>query len=306
MRLVADVGGTNCRLALARDGRLLPGSLKVYRNVEWDSLDHAIRDYLDTRDQEPIFEMVIAIAGPVQGERAHLTNWHWRIETSALKRKFDVPRAYLLNDLTALGHSVPGLKAQQLREVRAGEPPERDVSQSLVVGIGTGFNLSPVFQRGGATMVAAVEAGHVGLGMAVSQGLGAAGVSPTRFPTVEHLFSGRGFTSFCRQLTGNDRLRGDEVMELYGSSAAEDLTRAIDIYAGLLGWHLRDLLLGYQPYAGVYFAGSVARAVMTHAAAATLEVVDRPDDLRRGVEVPFWVIEDDGAALNGCAQFEIA
>ena len=76
MRLVADIGGTNARVALSHGGLILAETVHHYANDEWDSLYAVLKDFLKTSEVQPD-EMVIAVAGPVSSGRARLTNRDW-------------------------------------------------------------------------------------------------------------------------------------------------------------------------------------------------------------------------------------
>lgn len=123
------------------------------------------------------------------------------------------------------------------------------------------------------------------------------------FPTVETLFSGRGLTAFCRQLTGETSLTGEAAISLYGDPEQQQLTQAIDTYAALLGLLLRDFSLSYMPSHGTFLAGSVGRAIAASASAPLIKVFHEPCQFRLQDKPPIFVAKEDSAALMGCAQF---
>lgn len=302
LRLVADIGGTNARLALSRSGTILPDTVQTYANDQWDSLYAVISAFLAGRE-DLIDEMVIAVAGPVTGSAARLTNHDWQIEVSGLQSLFQCEQAKLLNDLNALGYAAPFLTKDQLRQVSAGHDPEAGMSQSLVVGVGTGFNVSPVLEKAGMLFCPAVEAGHITLPLSVSGALADLGISADQFDTIELLFSGRGLTKFCRAITGDASVNGPDAIAAFGQVGAETTTRAITLYAGLLGRLLGDLSMAYMPTAGIFLAGSVARAIMHVASDECIEALRRPARVCANFKPPVWIIENDTAALLGCARY---
>lgn len=303
MRLIADIGGTNSRLALSLSGEISSGTIRSYANKNWDSFYAIISDFLLKESAQQLTEIVLAVAGPVHGNRAKLTNLDWRVDTIQLAEICaDVP-ACLLNDLTALGYSVPALHADQLKLVSAGLTNQSTISQSMVVGIGTGFNISPVLETANAVICPAVEAGHISMPLAVVQNLQRLGFDQADFPTVEALFSGRGFVDFCQKLAGGAAMTGPALIEAYDMSQQAEVTQAIDAYSGLLGHLLRSLSLAYMPSAGVYLAGSVARSVMTKAPQPCVEVFREPAAIVTCNNAPIWMVNDDLAALSGCANF---
>ncbi|CUH68369.1 Glucokinase [Thalassovita gelatinovora] len=302
MRLVADIGGTNSRLALARQGRVQPGTARSYRNDDFSGFDAVTDRFLADIGKPRITEVVVAVAGPVIGTCARLTNRDWSFDAALITDRLGAARGRLINDLTALGYAVPVLENRHLHPVAAGIVPDGPVRQSLVVGIGTGFNVSPVIQSGDMVLCPDVEMGHVTLptGVAAALETRQPGLS-LGFPTVEDCFSGRGLTRLCAALTGQGDLSPAQIVEAYGIVA--DLTEAVDFYADLIGCLLRDLLLAYMPMAGIYFAGSVARALLSLPAASRLNTTfQHPFDINIRVQCPLWIIADDRAGLLGCSR----
>ncbi|QUJ76379.1 glucokinase [Sulfitobacter albidus] len=290
-RLVADVGGTNTRVAL---GTAAPRS---FRNANWPDLYALLGTFLDGQDAPD--EIVIAVAGPVRGTQARLTNRDWRIDSGALCGRFGAPRAHLLNDLAALGHALPGLPPAALHAIDGGTRPTADM-QALVVGIGTGFNVSPCIVQAGHVTCPPVEAGHVSLPAGIHAALG---IDPAPFPTVESLFSGAGFTRFCRAHLQDPDIDGKRVI---AGVADPDLGAVAEHYATLLGHLLRDLSLAYLPRDGLFLAGSVARALMNVASTPCRDALHQPISLEGFAAPPLWTITDDSAALRGCASFQFS
>ena len=299
MRLVADVGGTNARLALSDGGEVQPNTLRSYRNDDWSDFQSVVADFL-THAPAPPQEMVVAVAGPVHGDTARLTNRDWTFDTAQLAAGFGMRRAHLLNDLMAMGYAVPSLSAAQLRLVSHGtaQPGAR---QSLVVGIGTGFNVSPVMRRGGFVGCSNAEMGHVGLPLDLYRFLQI--TLPDHaddFPTVEHCFSGRGYALLHAAVTGESDVPAAQI----GQRGAESDLKFLNFYAELLALMTRNLVVGYLPDQGVYFAGGVARNLLDGPARARFcEVMDRPYALSDKLSAPVFSILDDAAALKGCAHF---
>jgi glucokinase len=248
--------------------------------------------------------MVIAVAGPVQGDQAVLTNRKWTILRTELIQRFGCEQVVLVNDLSALGYAVPSMLPTQLRRIFNGPALPSKTGQSLVVGIGTGFNVSPVLSSPNGVHCLAVEAGHFSMPKDVSEMLKAIGHSPDLFPTIETLFSGRGLTLFCQQVTGDDTLLGTTAIQSYKTSSNPAISNAVDHYAALIGQLLRDLSLAYMPSSGVYLAGSVARAVVSISTARLIDVFAQPCDILGDRTPSLFTIEDDFAALYGCAAHD--
>lgn len=303
IRLVADVGGTNSRLALSQAGNICDGTIESYANADWDSLYAVIDAYLSRENVENPNEMVIAFAGPVRGSQALLTNRNWAIDAGKLRRDFACDDVHILNDLMALGYAVPVLGPEQMRCVSQGNDKQSSPAQSLVVGIGTGFNVSPVLESAGTVTCLSVEAGHVSMPLSVVERLREFGIDSSQFPTTETLFSGRGFEAFCQTMTGRENLTGPAAIAAYATSGAETTTAAIDQYATVLGHLLRDLSLAYMPTSGIYLAGSVARSVVNVSPEHCIKVFQQPCTIRASAIPTVWSIANDAAALLGCAGY---
>ena len=303
MRLVADIGGTNARLALSENGVVDNATVQRFTNADWPSLDAVLAAFCDAHLGTPLDEMVIAVAGPVSGGRATLTNRNWSIDTGSLGEHSDCKFVVLLNDLTALGHAVPMIGADQIRQVCGGDAPKMRTGRALVVGIGTGFNISQVITTSHGTVCPPAEAGHVSMPRRISKQLDFLNCDSDQFPTVETLFSGRGLTAFCQRHTGQATLSGQAAIDAYGKLFGDQATNAINNYASMLGSLLRELSLFYAPTQGTYLAGSVARAIARTAPDKLENTLREQCEFKSPSPPLVYTINDDGAALLGCARY---
>jgi len=101
--LVADIGGTNSRLALASKAGVAPGSVRRFVNRDYRSFRAVVETYLNDAGLSRISRCCIAVAGPVTPERASLTNMDWEISSADLHVFTDNGPVILVNDLVALG-----------------------------------------------------------------------------------------------------------------------------------------------------------------------------------------------------------
>ena len=303
MRLVADIGGTNARVALCANGVIDQGSIQRYSTADWDSLDDLLRAYRSAQPDTFVNEMVIAVAGPVHAGHAKLTNRDWTINADNMRQDFACRRVVLLNDLGALGYAVPMFGADLVTQLCGDDLPRDPDGQALVVGIGTGFNISQVITKNRTTVCPPAEAGHVSMPSAILSELVAHTCEPDQFPTVETLFSGRGLTAFCRAFTNSDTITGEEAVLNYGALGQLRTKAAIDAYARMLGLLLRDFSLSYMPTHGIFLAGSVARAISGCAPEPLIDMLQQPCKFRAQDNPAVFVIDQDGAALLGSARY---
>lgn len=278
--ILADVGGTNTRIARAQGGVLKTGALRWFRNAEHADFASVLRDY----GVDDAAAMCVAIAGPVTGRQARLTNRDWVIDADA----FDIP-VQLYNDLQAVGHGLDHLPQGALQQVSAGAAAPG--AQRLVVGLGTGFNVSLV---AGAEVLRA-EHGHASLPVAVADWVMAkAGKMP--FATVETLFSGKGLEALHRLTTGQ-AAPSDQIV----AAAPQTLS----LFGEALAILTTQLVYHYLPLGGIVLNGGLARAVMgTEPGRRGFErgFVMRDEVGAAFSAIPVHLVTDDAAALYGCAR----
>lgn len=300
--LVADIGGTNTRVALADGLVLRQGSIRRFRNEGQPGLGPILSDYLASQGSESVAGLCLAVAGPVRGSVAQMTNLSWRIDSAALQAELGLPRVRLLNDLQAQGHALQGLEPRHLRPVLEG-PAGGPGESRLVVGAGTGFNAAPVHYAFGHALVPPSECGHIHLPRQgqTEEALAAFLAARHGVATVEEVLCGRGLVTLHAWLTGRE-MAGDAIMAALAQGQPEAV-RTGQLYARLMGRTLATLALCHLPFGGIYLIGGVARAFAPHLAelgmGEAMAEMGRFADLARSFAV--WSVEDDYAALSGCA-----
>lgn len=300
--IVSDVGGTNARFALAEAGRVVPDSVRRYRNDDHASYLAALDAYRHEIGAGGPAAIAVAVAGPVAGGRARMTNRDWVLDAAELGAHCG-GRAVLINDLTALGFSLGRLAPEALVPIVADDGSAPANGQALVLGMGTGCNVSPVCAPGGRVHCLEAEFGHSSLPASVMDRLrGRLGAGANAFPTVEHLFSGPGLARLHGALCGQPPGPAEAVVAA-ASGADPAATACLELFAGMLGLLARNLAIAYLPGDGIFFAGSVSRAVLespAQAAFAEAVAAKGPEAIEIGT-IPVRLITDDYAPLLGCA-----
>jgi glucokinase len=133
-RLLADIGGTNARFALA-DSRGIPAP-SVLPVADHATFDRALGAFLADHPHVPVGSCAIAAAGPVGDGTIRLTNAPWVIESASLADTLGCPVG-LLNDLEAVACALPRLGPDDLDILRAGTATTR--APMIAVNVGTGF-----------------------------------------------------------------------------------------------------------------------------------------------------------------------
>lgn len=298
--LLSDVGGTNARLALAGAGGIDAATLRRFRGDDFASYDAVITRYLDEMGRPAVEAVCVAVAGPVAGGQARLTNRDWDFSEIRLAALAGAPRARLINDLTALGYATPYLSGDGLGVVRAAPDDRPRNGQSLVVGLGTGFNVCSVRKMpDGRVIGMEAEEGHTHLPANIHARLVAELGNADAFFSTEETFAGRGLARLHAALHGLPEARAEAVaaaMEA-GDPAAE---RTYGLFTELVGLLLRELALRFMPLDGLYLAGSVSRSIADRADTLERALLAQPYMRHIPANTPILLIRDDMAALHGC------
>jgi glucokinase len=237
-----------------------------------------------------------------------MTNLDWKIDGSVLARATGAATVAILNDLQAQGHALGHIDAANLAPVM-GVPGD---GTKLVIGVGTGFNAAPVHETPWGRIVAASECGHVNLPVRSAEDLALAQfvAAAHGFPGVEDVLSGRGLERLFAFVAGQAGVPAErsaaQIMDSLatenGTGLASDTAR---LFVRLLGAVAGNLALTHLPFGGIYLCGGVVRAFAPHLAAMGFEAAFR-DKGRFGSfmqQFSVCVIEDDYAALTGCAVY---
>lgn len=317
--VLADIGGTNTRVALA-DGKVLrKESIRKFSNLAYNSrgqdIGHILQDYLADTGAS-VDGVCVAAAGPVQDGVAQMTNLNWMMDATKLAGATGASRIALLNDLQAQGHALGHIAAADLRPLIEG--PVTAGASMLVVGLGTGVNAAPVHGAAAHRIVPPSECGHVNMPVRneetfrlmgfVSEMLAADPSSPSHHVGAEEVLAGRGLANlyaFAAHSAGN-ATRMDSAAVLAALAAGDPTAEhAARLYTQILAQMLADLALIHLPYGGIYLIGGMSRAMTPHFArfglAKHFREPRRVDLLLRDFAVS--VVEDDFAALTGCAAY---
>lgn len=306
LSLVADVGGTNTRVALADGTALRAGSVQRFKNGDFPSLGAVLSRYLSEQGHPDCDGACAAIAGPVENGKGTLTNLDWGIDGQELAEAAQAETVAVLNDLQAQGYGVAHTPKDKLRPIIEG--PEQS-GAAIVIGVGTGFNIAPIFPFGDSRLVPASESGHASLPVQTDDDLALARfvAEAHGYADIEEVLSGRGVENIHAWLSGpgEPRLSAADIFQGFEGSQDSLTQRTAEIFARILGIVAGDLALIHLPYGGVYLSGGVARAFAPHLVGLgfcdAFRAKGRFSDLMERFTI--HVIEDDFAALSGCAGY---
>lgn len=313
LSLVADIGGTNTRVALADGPRLLPETVRRYPNAEYPGLETVLREYIASEGGVDTKAACVAVAGPVRDGRATLTNLDWTIDRDTLVRAAKAETVAILNDLQAPGHAIGHLAAENLREVIP-NPEAGPNAAKLVVNVGTGFNSAAVFETESGRLVPPSESGHASLPAHSEAEIRLSEYVSTAhgFPSVEDVLSGRGlervYAWLSHEAGEHNELKASEIMSACQTGEDARAEEAVRVFVRMLGIVSGNLALIQLPFGGVYLVGGVARAMAPYLADFGFVEAFRDKGRFSGFMHNFGVtiIEDDYASLIGCAAHLVA
>lgn len=310
--ILADIGGTNTRVALADGKQVRQGSIAKFANADFDSLEPILTRYLAEAGIASVEGACVAAAGPVRHGVAEMTNLSWVIDHALLTRATGASKVAILNDLQAQGQALGHIAPEFLRPIVEGNAVPN--ASMLVVGLGTGVNAAPVHNTPWGRVVPPSECGHTSMpirdarDLRLAQFIETYGEHAHGFAGVEDALAGRGLEhlyAFVTAETGAPMAKTSaEIMaELTaGGAMAREAAR---LYVHILGAMLGNLALTHLPYGGIFLIGGMSRALTPYMAEMGLSqaICDKGrfhDFLR---SFPVWVVEDDYAALTGCAAY---
>lgn len=303
--LCADIGGTNTRVALLDGTRLRDNTVRRFENAKSAGLEDILRRFLAEQYLSAPDAVSLALAGPVAGDRGHLTNLDWHINTDSARAATGSAEAFLLNDLQAQGHALPFLGNDSFRSVQAAQAAPKGAS-SLMIGIGTGLNVAPVHHIAGRTFVPPAEAGHIDYNPQ-DAGMSAFAADLSKrlgHVAAEDILSGRGIERAYRSLNSAASIHSHDVMALAQSGDATALN-AVGLLVRSLGHFAGDMALTHLPRGGIYLVGGVSRALQPYfdslGFAQSFAAKGRFSDFM--AQFPISIVEDDYAALIGCASY---
>lgn len=265
--LLADIGGTNARFALADPDApmpLLADSIHGYAVDAFGSLAEAARHYLDAtrvRASSGIF----AVAGRVDGGMARMTNHPWVVSRDRLRQALGLDEVTLVNDFVAQAMAVRLLRQDDVAAIGtpAGTPAGDGARTWAVLGPGTGLGIGALLVRDGHGFALATEGGHAGFAPGTTEEIAILERLAARYGRVsnERLVSGAGLANIHRalgEIAGHDpgALRPEDVTA--GAAAGDPrCLRAIEVFCEVFGAIAGDLVLTLGAWDGAYLSGGL-------------------------------------------------
>lgn len=267
--LLADVGGTNVRFALADPTRaqpLLGDSIRRYRVADHASFTDAALTYLGDSGAAPR-RGVFAFAGQIRGGEVQVTNHEWTVVRERVRGELALESLHLINDFAAMSLCVPLLAASDVHPIGATALPSFDGLRPrtfAVVGPGTGLGVGALLLRDGRFTALETEGGHISFAPRTELEVEILRRLQARYGRVsnERLLCGSGLSNLHEALgeihgTFIERLSPEEITWRATAGADPACENAIELFCELLGAVAGDFVLAFGAWDGVYLAGGL-------------------------------------------------
>lgn len=274
-RLLADIGGTHARFALAGRGGAAT-HVKVLRAADHKGLAEAVEAYLaDTKPAKRPSEAVFAVASPVIGDAIAFTNSPWSFSIATLRRRLALKRFDVINDFVAVAFAIPHLTDDDREQIGYGAAVAG--APIAVLGPGTGLGVAALVPHGDGWLPVATEGGHAT--HAAVDDREAAVIAALRRATrtghvsAERALSGPGLVNLRAAIAAVDGVDAPPLapndITARACAGADPLCKAtLDMFCAMLGTFAGNVALVYGALGGVYIAGGIVPDIVDYFAAS--------------------------------------
>lgn len=255
MRVIAgDVGGTKTLLRCVETSGEVSAEAR-YDSAEWRHFDDLLAAFL-AQCPGRAEAGCLAVAGPVLGSHAIVTNVGWELSCDSLAATAGVKTMRLVNDFHAVAVGVPLLAPHDLLSLQAGA---RNLTSPIgILGAGTGLGEAIVIPDGTGWAVVPTEGGHQDFAPQDEEQARLFLHLHAQYGHVswERLLSGMGLVNIFTFL-GGEPIDPAEVAEL-ADSGDERAQRAAAMFVDIYGAEAGNMALRVLARGGVFLAGGVA------------------------------------------------
>jgi glucokinase len=308
--LIGDIGGTNARFAMLADAGSAQIEFPIVHTADFGTIDDAIRADVLTRSPVKPRSIVVAVAGPVNGDEIPLTNAPWVVRPRGMFATTGVSDVVVLNDFEAQALAVVALGTEHMERI-GGDEPLPDAGR-VVLGPGTGLGVAGLVRACGRWIPIPGEGGHMDIGPR----------TPRDFEIFPHLERIEG------RISGEQILCGRGLVNAYRAVAAAsgatprfskpaEITRAalgredriaeeaLAFFVTCLGRTAGDLALVFKSQGGVFLTGGIAQKIVPALKAPNFRAAfeDKAPHTNMMRSMPVYVITHPLAALAGLAAF---
>jgi glucokinase len=322
MLLAGDIGGTKTILALYthEDGPRNAVAQFTYPSAKYESLEAVVREFMK-QTRAKIERATFAVAGPVLGSKAQVTNLLWVMEEAQLRETLGLSNVKLINDLVAVGYGVPELQLEELYTLQDGKPipggsigvvaPGTGLGETFLVWDGKRYRASP--SEGGHTDFAPTTPLQIGLLRHLQEKFGHVSYericSGIGLPNIYRYLKEVGYADEIDSVTTELEKATDPTPIILQAAMVQDtpsdLCRTtLDTFVEVLGAEAGNLALKIMATGGIYLGGGIPPRILPVLANGTFMRAFR-DKGRFGdllSQMPVHIILNPNAGLLGAAS----
>jgi glucokinase len=305
LALVADIGGTNARFALASLGN--GGGALIERHwpvSAFGSFADAARAFLDeTAPDGGVHYGIVADASPANGDRIKVTNSAWQFSLDETRRALGFEALYAINDFAANSWAIADGGERQFTALGGPEAVPDGQGTFAVVGPGTGLGIGAILRGPAGTAVISSEGGHADFAPVTDEEIELLAWLRRRHHRVsyERLLCGPGLLNIYHAIGGAAAVTAPE--QVTGAKDDPLAARAIRIFCEVLGSFAGNAALTFGAWGGVYLAGNLLQPIREELRAGGFRA--RFDDKGRFgktlAKVPTLLVDEPALGLIGAA-----
>lgn len=318
--LAGDIGGTKTYLALFHDKgyHLELAKEGAFSNSDFKGPDEIIGRFIKGVDTSDIEASGFGIACPVVGNRCKMTNLDWIVDGEEIKRKFNIRKLELINDLVAIAWGVDLLSKNDLMVLQEGTPKG---GNAALIAAGTGLGEAILFWDGVSHIPSGSEGGHTDFAPRNQLEMG----------LLEYLMKIYGHVSYERILSGpgleniynyiktirkraepqylKKRFEAEGIAPVVSEEAIsgkdETCREALELFISIYGAEAGNLALKSMAVNGIYIGGGIVPKILKAMESGTFiksfRDKGRFDSLMS--QMPVNVILNDKTGLLGAAAY---
>lgn len=303
--VLADVGGTNVRFSVLRDGAL--GPIKHMAVADYKLFADGLAAFMaDQADGGTIRHALFGVAGVVEGEHCALTNNPWIVDAKELRARFGFADIHIVNDFEAIAWSLPHFAADDLCKI-GGRKPKADAPM-VVLGPGTGLGVAAYIPSDQGGLVVRSEGGHATMPSGSLREDAIIEKLRQQFGHVsaERALSGQGLENLYRVIASLESRTvparsAAEITQAALTGGCATSRAALDAFCALLGAVAGNFALSFGAQGGVFIAGGIAAHVRDYLPGSQFRSrFDAKGRMSRYLEtIPVYLILHDDPAFIG-------
>jgi glucokinase len=314
--IAADVGGTHARIGLVRPleaDRIGLEQYEKYVCADYPSLSAILSEFILSLGGTTVHEAAIACAGYCLDGTIINTNLPWTVSLEQIRADLGLSAVEFVNDFEAVAYATPHIDLKETTLLTRSHESGL-TAPTLIVGPGTGLGAAVRIPAHGGHVVLATEAGQAAFAPSTDREIDVLRLLRRRSShvSIEQVLSGPGLVNLHAALCelGGSAARFDSPVAV--TRAALDgndaLARdALDMFCGLMGSVLGDLVLLYGAQGGAFLAGGILPQIKPHLLGSRF--VERFLDkgaMRQVLErVPVRLIEHGQLGVLGAASWHL-